>query len=183
MASTTPTNNLLIMTAGASLIPTIISKRQLRVGAQAHGRAGGRAGWPTYPAHGMDCMHMGCKRHAVACEGGPRTDWLSHGPLHEPALPQRYGPAPPACTHPPLAARFSARSLPGRCPQRAAEGGTLGSPVHKQMATACLLHSVLGLVVLAQAVSLRNPVLAASVGGLCGVATITMAYTLMKVGR
>ncbi|KXZ44983.1 hypothetical protein GPECTOR_60g761 [Gonium pectorale] len=65
--------------------------------------------------------------------------------------------------------------------KRAADTGILASPVYKQLVSACLLHGVLGLVVLSQAVSLRNPVLAATVGGLTGLATLTTSFTIMKI--
>ncbi|KAG2485653.1 hypothetical protein HYH03_015625 [Edaphochlamys debaryana] len=65
--------------------------------------------------------------------------------------------------------------------KRAADSGIVGAPAFKQLASACLMHGVLALVVLTQAVSLRNPVLAASVGALSGLATITTSYTLMKI--
>ncbi|GIM12982.1 hypothetical protein Vretimale_16190 [Volvox reticuliferus] len=65
--------------------------------------------------------------------------------------------------------------------KRAADSGILASPTYKQMVSACLLNGVLGLVVLSQAVSLRNPLLAASVGGITALATLTASYTLMKI--
>ncbi|GLI59690.1 hypothetical protein VaNZ11_001634 [Volvox africanus] len=65
--------------------------------------------------------------------------------------------------------------------KRAADSGILASPTYKQMVSACLLNGVLSLVVLSQAVSLRNPLLAASVGGITALATLTASYTLMKV--
>ncbi|GLC33761.1 hypothetical protein PLESTB_000112700 [Pleodorina starrii] len=65
--------------------------------------------------------------------------------------------------------------------KHAADSGILASPTYKQMVSACLLGGVLELVVLSQAVSLRNPLLAATVGGLAGLATLTTSYTLMKI--
>lgn len=65
--------------------------------------------------------------------------------------------------------------------KRAADSGILAAPAFKQLVSACLLHGVLALVVLAQAVSLRHPALATTVGGITGLATITTAYTLMKI--
>ncbi|KAG2454430.1 hypothetical protein HYH02_001449 [Chlamydomonas schloesseri] len=65
--------------------------------------------------------------------------------------------------------------------KKAADSGILGSPALKQLVSGCLLSGVLSLVVLTQAISLRNPVLTCTVGTLAGVATLTTAYTLVKI--
>ncbi|KAG2431831.1 hypothetical protein HXX76_009325 [Chlamydomonas incerta] len=65
--------------------------------------------------------------------------------------------------------------------KKAADSGILGSPAFKQLVSGCLLSGVLSLVVLTQAISLRNPVLTCTVGALAGVATLTTAFTLVKI--
>ncbi|PNW70678.1 hypothetical protein CHLRE_17g730000v5 [Chlamydomonas reinhardtii] len=65
--------------------------------------------------------------------------------------------------------------------KKAADLGILGSPAFKQLVSGCLLSGVLSLVVLTQAISLRNPILTCTVGTLAGVATLTTAYTLVKI--
>lgn len=58
--------------------------------------------------------------------------------------------------------------------------GDLNLPTFKHLNTASLIHGIIAMVILTQAVSLRSPVLAAVVGGMASLAILNCSYCLTK---